>query len=234
MATSGAGPPPPAPSGWRAAATSIEFAAVAGLVCAIAWSLGILGLLDRPGLDATREEWTRYLADPGAGGPVAVYLALMVLGTVAFLWFVGVVRARLGERESRLVGSVFLGGSVLLTGLILAGVSALAAPSILVDAGGAADPGAAGTARSLAAIMLSVFSARVATLVMFALATLARQTRALPTWAIVVTYVVGVVEFVNVTLSEPALFLFPAWIAFVSVLLLARRPGPAPALAGAG
>ena len=207
--------------GW---ATSIEVAAVAGIVCAVSWSLGLRGLLDRPGIDASPAEITRFYADPDADGSVGLLLALMVVGTVAFLWFVGVVRARLGERESRLVGTVFLCASVLLTGLILTGASALAAPSVLAEATDQpVDPGAASMLRSLAAIVLSVFSARIATLVMFSLATLARQTGALPTWAVLVTYVVGAVEFVNITLAEPRLYVFPAWIAFVSLLLLVRR-----------
>lgn len=207
--------------GW---ATSIEVAAVAGIVCAVGWSLGLRGLLDRPGIDASPAEITRFYSDHDAGASVGLLLALMVVGTVAYLWFVGVVRARLGERESRLVGTVFLGASVLLTGLILTGASALAAPSLLAEAGDQpVDPGAAAMLRSLAAIVLSVFTSRVATLVMFSLATLARKTGALPTWAVVVTYVLGVAEFVNVTLAEPRIYVFPAWIAFVSLLLLVRR-----------
>lgn len=220
--TPGASVPPPGLAGRFAWATTIEVAAIAGIVCAVTWSLGLRGLLDRPDLDASRAEVARFYADPQSGARLGLLLALLVLGTVAYLWFVGVVRARLGQRESRLVGTVFLGGSVLLTGLILVAGSALAAPSLLASAGQPVDAGAAAMMRSVAVIVLSVFTARVATLVMFSLATLARQTGALPTWAVVVSYAVGVAEFVNVTLSEPMLYVFPAWIAFVSVLLLVR------------
>ncbi len=212
--------------------TSIEFAALAGIVCAVAWSAGLRGLLDQPGLDASHAEIERFYAEPGAGATAPVLLALMVVGTVAYLWFVGVVRARLGARESRLVGTVFLGGSLLVTGLLLLGASALAAPSILVAVGGQApDPGGTALLRALAAVVLSVFSARVATLVMFAMATLARQTGALPRWVVLVTYVAGIVEFVSITLWTPTLFIFPAWIALVSVTLLIRPPEPTPAAA---
>ena len=72
---------------------------------------------------------------------------------------------------------------------------------------------------------LSVFTTRVATLVMFSTASFGRQTGALPTWLIVVTFVVGVIEFASVTIAEPTLYLFPAWITLVSVVLLVRRPG---------
>ena len=65
---------------------------------------------------------------------------------------------------------------------------------------------------------------RVAALVMFSTASLARATRALPPWLIVGTYVVGLGELVNVTIRTPSVYVFPAWIAVVSVVLLARRP----------
>ena len=41
------------------------------------------------------------------------------------------------------------------------------------------------------------------------------------------TFASGVVELVNVTLSTPTIFLVPAWIALVSVVLLVRRPAHA-------
>ena len=39
-----------------------------------------------------------------------------------------------------------------------------------------------------------------------------------------VTYVVGVAEFVNVTIATPTLCVFSAWIALVSIVVVVRRP----------
>jgi hypothetical protein len=44
---------------------------------------------------------------------------------------------------------------------------------------------------------------------------------------VVLSVVVGVFELVNVTVSTPTVFLVPAWIALVSVVLLVRRPAHA-------
>jgi hypothetical protein len=212
-------------SQWRRRATSIEVAAIAGIVCAVCWSFSLRGLVDRPPIEATRQEIARFYAGPEATADIRLLLALLVVGTVAFLWFVGVIRSRLGAQESRLVGTVFLGGSILLTGLLLVACSALAAPSLLVEVGDQVpDAGAAALFRSLAAVELSVFASRVATLVMFSTASLCLRTRALPKWLIVVTYVVGAGEFMNVTFATPSLYVFPAWIALVSIVLLVRRP----------
>jgi hypothetical protein len=217
-------PGPEAGRSWRQRATSFEVAAIAGIVCAVGWSLSLRGLVAGPGLGATQDEIAAYYAERSSPS-VMVLLALMVVATIAFLWFVGVVRNRLGASETRLVGTVFLGASVLLTGLVLVGASALAAPSVLVEVSGQApDPGAAALLRALAAVVLAVFAPRVATLVMFSTASLSRRAGALPGWLIVVTYVVGVAEFVNVTLATPTLYVFPAWIALVSIVVIVRPP----------
>jgi hypothetical protein len=208
----------------RQRATSIEVAAIAGIVCAVGWSVSLRGLVAGPGLSATREEIAAYYAEASSRS-VSVLLALMVVATIAYLWFVGVVRSRLGESETPLVGTVFLGSSVLFTGLVLVGASAFAAPLVLVEVSGLApDPGAVSLLRAMAAVVLGVFAPRVATLVMFSTASLSRRAGALPNWLIVVTYVVGVAEFINVTIATPTLYIFPAWIALVSVVILVRHP----------
>lgn len=52
---------------------------------------------------------------------------------------------------------------------------------------------------------------------------------ALPRWCLVIgsrlvipTCLVGAVEFQNVTIGEPTVYLFPAWIAHVSLVVLVR------------
>jgi hypothetical protein len=220
----------PVPRPWRRRLASVEAAAIAGIICAVGWSVGLGILLATPVAGASDAEIVRFYDGPDVGRDAIVALQVMVFATIAFMWFVGVVRSRLGEREPRLVGTVFLGGAIILAGLMLVGAAVLAAPSVLVEAGGTADPGAASMSRALAVTLLSVFTPRVATLVMFSTAALARGTRALPRWLIVLTYVVGIFEFVNVTVSTPAVYVFPAWIALVSVVLLVRpRPQPDPA-----
>ena len=65
---------------------------------------------------------------------------------------------------------------------------------------------------------------RVATLVVFSTATLGRSTGALPAWLVWLSYAIGVAELINVTVAAPTIYLFPAWIALVSIVLLIRRP----------
>lgn len=212
----------------RSRVASVEAAAIAGIVCAIGWSLSLRGLLSAPGIGASDAEIVAYYADSANGTAALVWLQVLVFSTIAFLWFVGVVRGRIGDREPKLFGTVFLGSSVLLAGLLFLGATMLAAPAIQSVIGDTApDPGAVSLLRAGAAIVLSVLLPRVATLVMFSTASLGRATGALPRWLVIVTYVVGLFELLNVTIATPTIFLVPAWIALVSVVLLVRHPAHA-------
>ncbi len=210
---------------WRHRLRSIEAAALAGIVCSIGWALSLRGLLSAPGIGASNREVARYYSEPAHGTAAVLWLQVTVFSTISFLWFVGVVRGRIGEREPKLAGTVFFGGSILLASLLFVGTALLAAPAVQVALGGAApDPGALSLLRAVADVVLSIFLPRVAMLVMFSTANLAWASGALPRWLVVLTVALGVVELVNVTVATPTVFLLPAWIALVSVVLLVTHP----------
>jgi hypothetical protein len=209
----------------RRRVVSIEAAAIAGIVCAIGWSLSLQRLLSAPGIGASDAEIREYYADASNGTAAIVWLQVLVVSTIAFLWFVGVVRARLGDREPRLFGTVFFGSSVLLAALLFFGAALLSAPAVLVAWGDRMpDPGAVSLSRAGASVVLSVYAPRIATLVMFSTASLGRATGALPAWLVWLTYVIGVLAFVNVSIATPFVYVVTAWIALVSVVLLVRHP----------
>ena len=204
---------------------SIEAAAIAGIVCAVGWSLALRGLLSAPAVGAADAEISAYYADSSNGTAAIVWLQVLVVSTIAFLWFVGVVRGRLGDREPRLFGTVFFGSSILLAAMLFVGTALLSAPAVLLAIGERTpDPAAVSVTRAASAVVLSVFAPRIATLVMFSTASLGRATGALPKWLVWVTYVIGVMELVNVSIATPTVYSMPAWIALVSIVLLVRRP----------
>ena len=210
---------------WRSRLASAESAAVAGLLCALGWAVGLRGLLESPGISADSLEISTFYAIPDAGRNTLILLQLMVFATIAFLWFIGVIRNRLGDNEPKLFGTAFLGGAVLAAVILLVGSAALAAPAVLLRVGGVTpDPGAASISRAMAVVLLSVIAPRAATLVILSTATLGRTTGALPAWLVWLSYAIGIIEFVNVTVSEPTIYAFPAWIALVSIVMLLRRP----------
>lgn len=204
---------------------SIEAAAIAGIVCAVGWALSLRGLLAAPGIGAPDDEVVEYYSHHANATSAMVWLQVLVVATIAFLWFVGVVRGRIGDSEPRLFGTVFFGSSILLATLAFVGTGLLGAPALLVTvADRAPDPDAVALTRAAAAVVLSVFLPRIATLLMFSTAGLARATGALPKWLVWITYAVGTAAFVNVSVATPSVYVVPAWIALVSVVLLVRRP----------
>jgi hypothetical protein len=52
-----------------------------------------------------------------AGSPLRTPSAAAVAG-IAFLWFIGVLRDRIGEREDRFFATVFLGSGLLFVAMI--------------------------------------------------------------------------------------------------------------------
>jgi hypothetical protein len=182
---------------------SIHAAAIAGIVCAAGWSVSLAGLLQAPGIGASDADIDRYYSDPTTSTAALVWIQVLVFATIAFLWFVGVVRVgsvtanRSSSGRSSSVPASCSPGSC-------SSASFLAAPAVLVSVGGRA-PGSDAVAltRAAAAVVLSVFAPRVATLVMFATASLGRATGALPRWLVWLTYGVGAAEFVNVTSRWP-------------------------------
>jgi hypothetical protein len=204
---------------------SIRAAAVAGIVAAIGWLIVFVDLLDSPDVDASDAEIIDYYSTESSGPSILFDLQILVIATIAFLWFIGVIRDRIGEHEPKLFGTVFLGAGILVAVLMFVGVAALATPALLVfESDRVVDPDSAAMTRTLSRILLGVITPRVASVFIFSLSAAALRTHAFPRWLIVVSYGVGIGMFVDVTFSSPSTYVFPAWIALVSVhLLLGQR-----------
>ncbi len=106
--------------GLTRAARSIEAAAVAGLAHSAlsliaTWLL--LGAPDPASGAGVLDEW---YSDPGNQRRMIMGLNLLVMSSIAFLWFVAVIRRRVGDRENRFFGTVFfvaLAGAAFLSGI---------------------------------------------------------------------------------------------------------------------
>src|SRR3954453_12235172 len=64
---------------------------------------------------------------------VALALNLIPFAGVAFLWFVGVLRDRLGEREDKFFASIFLGSSLLFLALLFSAGAIIGALIVTAD-----------------------------------------------------------------------------------------------------
>lgn len=156
-------------------------------------------------------------------GRLRFALTLMPFAGIAFLWFVGVVRDRLGEYEDRFLSSVVLGSALLFLALVF--VCAAIAGGILVTAEAQTPQEYAASIRFGRSIMLqiaNVYALRMAGAFMISLGTIWLRTGLMPRWLVAVTYLLALALLVLTTLSVWATLLFPGWVFAISVLFLVR------------
>jgi hypothetical protein len=104
-------------------------AAVAGIIFGVLLIAALVLL--RVSVPARPKVAGAWLSDSGRRTAVAVALNLIPFAGIAFLWFIGVLRDRIGEREDRLFATVFLGSGLLFVGMLFV-AAAVAGATIAV------------------------------------------------------------------------------------------------------
>lgn len=203
--------------------TTPKAAGVAGILFAALFGTSIV--LMRMALDRHADvaiSWT---------GPettqIRVALGLMPYAGIAFLWFIGVVRDRLGELEDRFFATVFLGSGLVLIAMIFA--SSAIAGGILAAAQLDADSAFIVTtfARAEMLEITNVYALRMAGVFMISLGTVWLRTGLMKRWTVVLTYTLALTLLVMINLSLWVQLVFPAWTLLISVLILRRSSGSA-------
>jgi hypothetical protein len=137
-------------------------AAVAGIVFSVLLiSALVLLRLSVPTHPAIPGRW---LTDSRRRAAVAIALNLVPFAGIAFLWFMGVVRDRIGGREDRFFATVFLGSGLLFVGMLFV-AAAISGGLIAAATSGLSGRPAANTlalGRDVTAILLNVYTMRMA------------------------------------------------------------------------
>ena len=194
-------------------------AAVAGILFSVLLGLAlVLIIISQPPNPGQPGGW---LTNPARRGTVAVALNLVPFAGIAFLWFIGVVRDRLGQREDRFFASVFLGSGLLFVAMLFVG-AAFAGGVIVEAAAGPAAPGPDTLAlgRQITSLLLRLYAMRMAAVFTMSTATITLRTKVVPRWIGILGIAVAVVLLISVGLSLWVELLFPAWILLLSVEFL--------------
>jgi hypothetical protein len=221
----------PTPRQFKSAAerglTTPRAAGVAGIIFAVLFFLALYLMGKTLGVALDTRTVAKNLG--GRGSTTAlVGLYLMPFAGIAFLWFIGVVRDRIGEREDRFFATVFLGSGLLFVAMLFSAAAVLGG-LVAGNRFGIAVPtdlATVGFARSVGYSFLFVYSAKVAGVFMLATSTITRRSH-WPHWTYLTGILVSVVLILSVSFFEPIVMLFPAWVALLSVYLLVtggRRP----------
>ena len=96
-------------TGQRQRFESIEAAAIAGIAFAGLAFVASTLLSARPGASASAGEISAWYGNADNRVSIVTALVLTTFAAIAFLWFIAVIRRRVGEREDQFVATVFLG-----------------------------------------------------------------------------------------------------------------------------
>lgn len=179
--------------------------------------------------------WISVPADPRdagewlTGGWKTVELALYLLpfAGIAFLWFIGVVRDRLGSSEDRFFATVFLGSGLLFlamlfsSGAIAAGVISLfgATPGRLIDSGVYA------FGRLVVYEIMNVYTMKMAGVFMISTCSLSLRTGIIPRWMAFLGIALALFLLLSIDFFYWAPLVFPLWILLISVYILWENLG---------
>ncbi len=199
-------------------------AAVAGIVFAVLLiaSLVLLQISTPPDTGAAGT----WLTDPARRAAVAVALNFIPFAGIAFLWFVGVIRDRIGRHEDRFFATVFLGSGLLFVGMLF--VAAAVAGGILAAAAsrpfGSAGTSALSVSRDVTFTLVDVYAIRMAAVFTLTTVTIARRTQIVSRWLTAAGIVTALLLLIGTGISAWLELLFPAWILALSIDVLASGP----------
>jgi hypothetical protein len=197
-------------------------AAIAGIVFSVLLITALTLLrVSAPDNATVVGEW---LTDSGKRSAVAIGLNLIPFAGIAFLWFIGVIRDRIGAHEDRFFATVFLGSGLLFVGMLF--VAAAVAGGLIADitSSGGSGAGTLALGRNVTSILLNVYTMRMAAVFTLTTVTIARRTQIVSRWLTVAGIATALVLLVGVGISPWVELLFPAWILAVSIDILADGP----------
>jgi hypothetical protein len=198
-------------------------AAVAGIIFSVLLTAALVLLkVSVPAHPAVPGLW---LTDSHHRATVAVALNLVPFAGIAFLWFIGVLRDRIGQREDRFFATVFLGSGLLFVAMLFV-AAALAGGLVAVDTSSPLGGGTLALGRTVAADLVNIYAMRMAAVFTLTTVTIARRTEIVSRWLTVAGFASALVLLIGVGFSPWVELLFPAWILALSLDILAAGLRP--------
>ncbi len=206
------------------AITAPRAGAVAGILFAALFGISVILIrLSVPAASADASAWTESTLNQAA-----LALRLIPFAGIFFLWFVGVIRDRLGAAEDKLFATVTLGSGLVFLALTLASCAIAGGllDSLLTGGSQALPLGVYLFATSITDLAFNTFAVKMASVFMLSLGTLWRSTRVMPRPLVYLTYLLALVMLVAFSRSLWLLLIFPAWVLLVSVYILITNLRP--------
>jgi hypothetical protein len=192
-------------------------AAIAGILFAILRIISIVLITSVSSPAELSIEWLETWA-----GTSSTVVLLVVFSGIAFLWFTGVIRDLIGEREDHFFATIFFGSGILYVALgfvwaaIFGAMLGIYSSSSILLANN--DIYIFGFA-----VMNEIsdnYVLRMAGVYMISINTLWARAEVMPRWLIIITYILALGFFLFAEMLLEARFLFPVWVFLISVYIL--------------
>jgi len=152
-------------------------------------------------------------------------LNLLPFAGIAFLWFIAVVRDRIGELEDRFFATVFMGSGLLFIAMVF-NAAAVAGGIIRVLGSGSKtlmQSGAYALGRAEIAQAMHIYAMKMAGVFMMTTSTISLETRIFPRWMALLGYILALVLFLSVGTIEWIPLVFPLWVLLISLYILTQN-----------
>lgn len=161
---------------------------------------------------------------------VELAMNLIPFAGIAFLWFIGVLRDRLGEMEDRFFATVFFGSGLLFLAMLFL-VSAVVGGVLIAFAAKPEELIGSTTfhfARATVYATINVYMVKMAGVFMITTSTIALYTGIAPRWLAIFGYALALLLLFGSYYISWSFFIFPLWVFLLSVFILVdnsrRRP----------
>ena len=182
--------------------------------------------------------------DPGAwlatnSRTVAFAMNLVPFDGVAFLWFIGVLRDRLGQKEDRFFSTVFLGSGLLFLAMLFTAAGVIAAIIFVfaTEPNNIMNSTTYHLARAIAYDLMNVYAIKMAAVFMFSTSTVTLFTDLAPRWIAFLGFALAAIILLVGHHITWSIYILPTWVFLISTYILVdnlRRRDETPREGGAG
>jgi hypothetical protein len=192
-------------------------AAIAGILFSVLL-LAVLWLLRISVPDDPREPgaWLK-----SASHTVALAINLVPFAGIAFLWFIGVLRDRLGASEDKFFATVFFGSGLLFLGMLFAAAAVAGALIISFETAPAQviESPTFHFARAAAYSMMNAYTIKMAGVFMVTTSTIAIYTGFAPRWIAILGYFLALLLLCGSYYLSWSFVVFPFWVLVMSIYI---------------
>jgi hypothetical protein len=181
-----------------------------------------------------------WLTNASSRREIQFALGLVPFCGIAFLWFIGAVRSRVGEAEDKFLATVFLGSGLLFVGMLFVSSAVFGALVTVAEAHrGSVSPESWVFGRTTMLNLSSVYALRMAAVFAMSTSTIALRLHIFSKVVIGLGYGSALLLLFASPTNVFIHFLFPAWVLIVSVNIVvltfrreamgnASSPSPSP------